>query len=105
MSSDHTCDHQEALSLIGCRALSSQESHFLSRTGSPARELPVPVTLNVCMSDFDLQVRDGAMNCLVEIYRHVGERVRMDLGKKGLPQSRCVQTLAGKLCVSVCVCV
>lgn len=37
-----------------------------------------------------VQVRDGAMNCLVEIYRHVGERVRMDLGKKGLPQSRCV---------------
>ncbi|KAI5616659.1 CLIP-associating protein 1 isoform X6 [Silurus asotus] len=34
------------------------------------------------------QVRDGAMNCLVEIYRHVGEKVRMDLGKKGLPQSR-----------------
>uniref|UniRef100_A0A672YUJ1 Cytoplasmic linker associated protein 1a n=1 Tax=Sphaeramia orbicularis TaxID=375764 RepID=A0A672YUJ1_9TELE len=29
-----------------------------------------------------------SMNCLVEIYRHVGERVRMDLGKKGLPQSR-----------------
>lgn len=28
------------------------------------------------------------MTCLVEIYRHVGERVRMDLGKKGLPQSR-----------------
>ncbi len=34
------------------------------------------------------QVRDGAMNGLLEIYRHVGERVRMDLGKKGLPQSR-----------------
>uniref|UniRef100_A0A671MH78 CLIP-associating protein 1-like n=1 Tax=Sinocyclocheilus anshuiensis TaxID=1608454 RepID=A0A671MH78_9TELE len=34
------------------------------------------------------QVREGAMNCLVEIYRHVGERVRVDLGKKGLPQSR-----------------
>ncbi|XP_029979994.1 CLIP-associating protein 1a isoform X25 [Sphaeramia orbicularis] len=34
------------------------------------------------------QVRDGAMSCLVEIYRHVGERVRMDLSKKGLPQSR-----------------
>uniref|UniRef100_A0A672ZWG9 Cytoplasmic linker associated protein 1a n=1 Tax=Sphaeramia orbicularis TaxID=375764 RepID=A0A672ZWG9_9TELE len=28
------------------------------------------------------QVRDGAMSCLVEIYRHVGERVRMDLSKK-----------------------
>ncbi|MBN3307229.1 CLAP1 protein, partial [Amia calva] len=35
-------------------------------------------------------VRDSAMNCLVEIYRHVGERVRADLSKKGLPQSRCV---------------
>uniref|UniRef100_A0A4W5QEN9 Cytoplasmic linker associated protein 1a n=1 Tax=Hucho hucho TaxID=62062 RepID=A0A4W5QEN9_9TELE len=34
------------------------------------------------------QVRDAAMGCLVEIYRHVGERVRMDLSKKGLPQSR-----------------
>ncbi|TSL16081.1 CLIP-associating protein 1 [Bagarius yarrelli] len=34
------------------------------------------------------QVRDSAMNCLVEIYRHVGERVRVDLSKKGLPQSR-----------------
>ncbi|MBN3306555.1 CLAP1 protein, partial [Amia calva] len=33
-------------------------------------------------------VRDSAMNCLVEIYRHVGERVRADLSKKGLPQSR-----------------
>ncbi|XP_027879463.1 CLIP-associating protein 1a isoform X25 [Xiphophorus couchianus] len=34
------------------------------------------------------QVRDSAMSCLVEIYRHVGERVRLDLSKKGLPQSR-----------------
>ncbi|XP_067288203.1 CLIP-associating protein 1 [Pseudorasbora parva] len=40
------------------------------------------------LGDPSSQVRDGAMNCLVEIYRHVGERVRMDLGKKGLPQSR-----------------
>ncbi|XP_068447008.1 CLIP-associating protein 1-B-like isoform X3 [Clinocottus analis] len=40
------------------------------------------------LGDPTSQVRDGAMSCLVEIYRHVGERVRMDLGKKGLPQSR-----------------
>ncbi|XP_030886698.1 CLIP-associating protein 1 [Leptonychotes weddellii] len=33
-------------------------------------------------------VRDAAINSLVEIYRHVGERVRADLSKKGLPQSR-----------------
>lgn len=36
----------------------------------------------------DVQVRDAAINSLVEIYRHVGERVRADLSKKGLPQSR-----------------
>ncbi|XP_073773261.1 CLIP-associating protein 1-B isoform X17 [Danio rerio] len=40
------------------------------------------------LGDPSSQVRDAAMNCLVEIYRHVGERVRVDLGKKGLPQSR-----------------
>ncbi|XP_039997800.1 CLIP-associating protein 1-B-like isoform X2 [Xiphias gladius] len=47
----------------------------------------VPHICNL-LGDPTSQVRDGAMNCLVEIYRHVGERVRMDLGKKGLPQSR-----------------
>lgn len=41
--------------------------------------------MTLCCND---QVRDGAMSCLVEIYRHVGERVRLDLSKKGLPQSR-----------------
>ncbi|XP_069377314.1 CLIP-associating protein 1-like isoform X5 [Paralichthys olivaceus] len=47
----------------------------------------VPHICNL-LGDPTSQVRDGAMSCLVEIYRHVGERVRMDLGKKGLPQSR-----------------
>uniref|UniRef100_A0A4W5RQ44 Cytoplasmic linker associated protein 1 n=1 Tax=Hucho hucho TaxID=62062 RepID=A0A4W5RQ44_9TELE len=47
----------------------------------------VPHICNL-LGDPTSQVRDGAINCLVEIYRHVGERVRMDLGKKGLPQSR-----------------
>ncbi|XP_031414342.1 CLIP-associating protein 1-B isoform X12 [Clupea harengus] len=47
----------------------------------------VPHICNL-LGDPTSQVRDGAMNCLVEIYRHVGEKVRMDLGKKGLPQSR-----------------
>ncbi|XP_028255475.1 CLIP-associating protein 1-B-like isoform X5 [Parambassis ranga] len=47
----------------------------------------VPHICNL-LGDPTSQVRDGAMNCLVEIYRHVGERVRIDLGKKGLPQSR-----------------
>uniref|UniRef100_A0A671YP61 Cytoplasmic linker associated protein 1 n=1 Tax=Sparus aurata TaxID=8175 RepID=A0A671YP61_SPAAU len=47
----------------------------------------VPHICNL-LGDPTSQVRDGAMNCLIEIYRHVGERVRMDLGKKGLPQVR-----------------
>ncbi|XP_048834853.1 CLIP-associating protein 1a isoform X2 [Brienomyrus brachyistius] len=47
----------------------------------------VPHICNL-LGDPTSQVRDGAMNCLVEIYRHVGERVRIDLSKKGLPQSR-----------------
>ncbi|XP_056294918.1 CLIP-associating protein 1a isoform X21 [Pseudoliparis swirei] len=47
----------------------------------------VPHICNL-LGDPTSQVRDGAMSCLVEIYRHVGERVRMDLCKKGLPQSR-----------------
>uniref|UniRef100_H3CY20 Cytoplasmic linker associated protein 1a n=1 Tax=Tetraodon nigroviridis TaxID=99883 RepID=H3CY20_TETNG len=34
------------------------------------------------------QVRDRAVSSLVEIYRHVGERVRLDLSKKGIPQPR-----------------
>uniref|UniRef100_A0A670K9C7 Cytoplasmic linker associated protein 1 n=1 Tax=Podarcis muralis TaxID=64176 RepID=A0A670K9C7_PODMU len=38
--------------------------------------------------DSYITVRDAAINSLVEIYRHVGERVRADLSKKGLPQSR-----------------
>ncbi|XP_030628907.1 CLIP-associating protein 1-like isoform X1 [Chanos chanos] len=48
------------------------------------------VVPHICslLGDPTSQVRDVAMNCLVEIYRHVGERVRVDLGKKGLPQSR-----------------
>ncbi|XP_051531482.1 CLIP-associating protein 1-like [Myxocyprinus asiaticus] len=47
----------------------------------------VPHICNL-LGDPSSQVRDSAINCLVEIYRHVGERVRIDLGKKGLPQSR-----------------
>uniref|UniRef100_A0A672MNJ5 CLIP-associating protein 1-like n=1 Tax=Sinocyclocheilus grahami TaxID=75366 RepID=A0A672MNJ5_SINGR len=42
----------------------------------------------ICNVRSELPVRDAAMNCLVEIYRHVGEKVRIDLSKKGLPQSR-----------------
>ncbi|CAH1241540.1 CLASP1 [Branchiostoma lanceolatum] len=40
------------------------------------------------LGDPNSAVRDMAINSLVEIYRHVGEKVRVDLGKKGIPSSR-----------------
>ncbi|TNN50045.1 CLIP-associating protein 1 [Liparis tanakae] len=52
------------------------------------RDQDQTVLLKIMEQAASPQVRDGAMSCLVEIYRHVGERVRMDLCKKGLPQSR-----------------
>uniref|UniRef100_UPI00398F2F66 CLIP-associating protein 2-like isoform X2 n=1 Tax=Pristiophorus japonicus TaxID=55135 RepID=UPI00398F2F66 len=52
---------------------------------------------HVCtlLGDPNSQVRDTAMSTMVEIYRHVGEKVRADLSKKGVPQAR-LQTLFGK---------
>uniref|UniRef100_A0A671M9W1 CLIP-associating protein 1-like n=1 Tax=Sinocyclocheilus anshuiensis TaxID=1608454 RepID=A0A671M9W1_9TELE len=60
------------------------------------------VVPHICqlLGDPSSQVREGAMNCLVEIYRHVGERVRVDLGKKGLPQSRTLSLNKCLLCHS-----
>ncbi|XP_035658517.1 CLIP-associating protein 1-B-like isoform X8 [Branchiostoma floridae] len=40
------------------------------------------------LGDPNSAVRDMAINSLVEIYRHVGEKVRVDLSKKGIPSSR-----------------
>ncbi|TNN47068.1 CLIP-associating protein 1-A [Liparis tanakae] len=68
-----------------CVCLVSTLNVFGSQSLTLSRIVP-----HIChlLGDPTSQVRDGAMSCLVEIYRHVGERVRMDLGKKGLPQSR-----------------
>ncbi|XP_072108539.1 CLIP-associating protein 2 isoform X6 [Mobula birostris] len=61
-----------------------------------------PLTLSkivshICnlLADPNSQVRDTAMNTMVEIYRHVGERVRADICRKGVPQAR-LQILFGK---------
>ncbi|XP_058520301.1 CLIP-associating protein 1 isoform X5 [Ochotona princeps] len=60
-------------------------------TASGAQTLTLSkIVPHICnlLGDPNSQVRDAAINSLVEIYRHVGERVRADLSKKGLPQSR-----------------
>uniref|UniRef100_A0A8C6PKA1 Cytoplasmic linker associated protein 2 n=1 Tax=Nothobranchius furzeri TaxID=105023 RepID=A0A8C6PKA1_NOTFU len=38
--------------------------------------------------DQNPQVREASITALVDVYRHVGERVRADLGKRGLPAAR-----------------
>uniref|UniRef100_A0A8C3T5W7 Cytoplasmic linker associated protein 1 n=1 Tax=Chelydra serpentina TaxID=8475 RepID=A0A8C3T5W7_CHESE len=67
------------LCLIATLNISGAQSLTLSKI--------VPHICNL-LGDPNSQVRDAAINSLVEIYRHVGERVRADLSKKGLPQSR-----------------
>ncbi|XP_022602793.1 CLIP-associating protein 2 isoform X17 [Seriola dumerili] len=42
--------------------------------------------------DQNPQVRETSITTLVDVYRHVGERVRADVGKRGLPAAR-LQTI------------
>ncbi|XP_035477027.2 CLIP-associating protein 2 isoform X40 [Scophthalmus maximus] len=42
--------------------------------------------------DQNPQVREASITTLVDVYRHVGERVRADVGKRGLPAAR-LQTI------------
>ncbi|XP_045393291.1 CLIP-associating protein 2 isoform X14 [Lemur catta] len=44
--------------------------------------------LCVLFGDSNSQVRDAAILAVVEIYRHVGEKVKVDLCKKGIPPAR-----------------
>ncbi|NWX84037.1 CLAP1 protein, partial [Nothoprocta pentlandii] len=44
--------------------------------------------LCVLFGDSNSQVRDAAILAIVEVYRHVGEKVRIDLNKRGIPPGR-----------------
>ncbi|XP_025937075.1 CLIP-associating protein 2 isoform X2 [Apteryx rowi] len=52
---------------------------------------------HLCMlfGDSNSQVRDAAILAIVEVYRHVGEKVRIDLNKRGIPPGR-LQTIFAK---------
>ncbi|XP_020927248.1 CLIP-associating protein 2 isoform X22 [Sus scrofa] len=66
--------------------------------------------LCILFGDYNSQVRDAATLAIVEIYRHVGDKVRMDLYKKGIPPARLETILAkfdevqnsGGMILSVC---
>ncbi|XP_035172072.1 CLIP-associating protein 2 isoform X36 [Oxyura jamaicensis] len=51
--------------------------------------------LCAAFSDSNSQVRDAAIQAIVEIYRHVGEKVQIDLTKRGIPPGR-LQTIFTK---------
>ncbi|KAM9164674.1 CLIP-associating protein 2 isoform 7-T8 [Pangshura tecta] len=51
--------------------------------------------LCILSGDSNSQVRDAALLAIVEIYRHVGEKVRADLHKRGIPSAR-LQTIFAK---------
>ncbi|XP_004409027.1 PREDICTED: CLIP-associating protein 2 isoform X2 [Odobenus rosmarus divergens] len=66
--------------------------------------------LCILFGDSNSQVRDAAVLAVVEIYRHVGERVRVDLCKRGIPSARLEMIFAkfdevqnsGGMILSVC---
>ncbi|XP_050187499.1 CLIP-associating protein 2 isoform X12 [Myiozetetes cayanensis] len=51
--------------------------------------------LCIAFGDSNSQVRDAAILAIVEVYRHVGEKVRVDLAKRGIPPGR-LQTIFTK---------
>ncbi|XP_071154265.1 CLIP-associating protein 1-A-like isoform X21 [Mytilus edulis] len=67
---------QNTLNLYGARCLSLNK-----------------IVPSICklIEDQNSQVRDEAVNTLCEIYRHVGEKVRQDMAKKGIPAPKLTQ--------------
>uniref|UniRef100_A0A671NW23 CLIP-associating protein 2-like n=1 Tax=Sinocyclocheilus anshuiensis TaxID=1608454 RepID=A0A671NW23_9TELE len=63
-----------------------KHKNFRSREGLFLHAIPSILTFMFCVP----QVREAAMTSLVEVYRHVGEKVRIDLNKRDLPSARLV---------------
>ncbi|XP_037650419.1 CLIP-associating protein 2 isoform X30 [Sebastes umbrosus] len=72
-----------------CLCLSATLSTYGAQPLSLSKLVPHLCTLT---GDQNPQVREASIATLVDVYRHVGEKVRADLGKRGLPAAR-LQTL------------
>ncbi|XP_061903279.1 CLIP-associating protein 2 [Entelurus aequoreus] len=72
-----------------CLCLSATLGLYGSRSLSLSKIVPHLCTLT---GDQNPQVREASITTIVNIYRHVGERVRADLAKRGLPAAR-LQTI------------
>ncbi|KAM9384343.1 CLIP-associating protein 2 isoform 6-T6 [Pholidichthys leucotaenia] len=70
-------------------------STTLSTYGAQSLSLSKLVPHLCCLTgDQNPQVREASITALVDVYRHVGERVRIDLGKRGVPAARLQTILA-----------
>ncbi|XP_036949991.1 CLIP-associating protein 2 isoform X4 [Acanthopagrus latus] len=72
-----------------CLCLSATLSTYGAQPLSLSKLVPHLCSLS---GDQNPQVREASITTLVDVYRHVGDRVRADLGKRGLPAAR-LQTL------------
>ncbi|KAM4538728.1 CLIP-associating protein 2 isoform 20-T20 [Odontesthes bonariensis] len=72
-----------------CQCLSSTLSTCGAQHLTLSKLVPHLCTLT---GDQNPQVREASITALVDVYRHVGEKVRADLGKRGLPAAR-IQTI------------
>uniref|UniRef100_A0A3B4YVB4 Cytoplasmic linker associated protein 2 n=1 Tax=Stegastes partitus TaxID=144197 RepID=A0A3B4YVB4_9TELE len=72
-----------------CLCLSATLSTYGAQPLSLSKIVPHLCSLT---GDQNPQVREASITTLVDVYRHVGERVRADLGKRGLPAAR-LQTI------------
>ncbi|KAK1881000.1 CLIP-associating protein 1, partial [Dissostichus eleginoides] len=98
---DQVRENSQAL-ILRCMEQSASPMNFRSREGiclcliatlstygaqplSLSKLVPHLCTLT---GDQNPQVREASIAALVDVYRHVGERVRADLGKRGLPAAR-----------------
>ncbi|XP_066530154.1 CLIP-associating protein 2 isoform X3 [Hoplias malabaricus] len=75
-----------------CLCLVATLNAYGAQPLSLSKFVPLLCTLT---GDQNPQVRETAISTLVEVYRHVGERVRADLGKRGLPAAR-LQTILSR---------
>ncbi|XP_067358415.1 CLIP-associating protein 2 isoform X42 [Channa argus] len=72
-----------------CLCLSATLSTYGAQPLSLSKLVPHLCSLT---GDQNPQVREASITTLVDVYRHIGERVRADLGKRGLPAAR-LQTI------------
>ncbi|XP_052440349.1 CLIP-associating protein 2 isoform X8 [Carassius gibelio] len=75
-----------------CMCLVATLNAFGAQTLSLSKFVPHLCSLT---GDQNPQVREAAITTLVEVYRHVGEKVRADLSKRDLPSAR-LQTILSR---------